>query len=128
MTAAAPTRSTHPASPAPRALLRALFDAAVARAQPSADTLAAFLLPPPPGRTVVVGAGKASAAMAAALDAVWPAQAPLSGLVVTRYDHVPHNARQPSSRIAILEAAHPVPDAASLHAGERIAQQVINGR
>ena len=124
MTAAAPTRSTHPASPAPRALLRALFDAAVARAQPSADTLAAFLLPPPPGRTVVVGAGKASAAMAAALDAVWPAQAPLSGLVVTRYDHVPHNARQPSSRIAILEAAHPVPDAASLHAGERIAQQV----
>ena len=57
-------------APAPRAFLRALFDAAVARAQPTADTLAPFLPTPPTGRTVVIGAGKASAAMAAALDAL----------------------------------------------------------
>lgn len=110
--------------PAPRAFLRALYDAAVARAQPTADTLAPFLPPPPKGRTVVIGAGKASAAMAAALESCWPAQAPLSGTVVTRYGHVPPGARNSASRITLLEAAHPVPDAASLDAAERIAQQV----
>lgn len=113
-----------PTLPAPRAFLRALFDAAVARAQPSVQTLAPFLPAPPTGRTVVVGAGKASAAMAAALEGLWPAQAPLSGVVVTRYGHVPSGARSSTRRIAILEAAHPVPDAASLHAGERIAEQL----
>ena len=110
--------------PAPRAFLRALFDAAVARAQPTAQTLAAFLPAPPAGRTVVIGAGKASAAMAAALEQLWPAQAPLSGTVVTRYSHIPPGARAQCRRITLLEAAHPVPDAASQQAAERIAQQV----
>ena len=65
-----------------RAALRAIFDAAVASAQP-AKVLAAHLPEKPKGRCVVVGAGKASAAMAAALDAAWPDVA-LSGVVVTR--------------------------------------------
>ena len=116
MTAATPL-------PAPRALLRALFDAAVARAQP-AHTLAPFLPPPPAGRTVVIGAGKASAAMAAALDALWPADAPLSGLVVTRYGHTPPACHNAPGRIEVTEAAHPVPDTAGLHASARIAQRV----
>ena len=85
----------------PRAFLRALFDAAVAQALPG-PSLANFLPAPPRGRTVVLGAGKAGGAMAAALDAVWPADAPLSGLVVTRYDSVPpaYLAAQTSSRPA----------------------------
>lgn len=87
-------------------LLRALFDAAVARAQP-ALALPPHLPEPPKGRTVVIGAGKASAAMAAALEAAWPADRPLSGVVVTRHGHVPH----PLQRIQMLEAAHPMPDA-----------------
>ena len=109
---------------APGTFLRALFDVAVARAQPTAQTLAAFLPAPPAGRTVVIGAGKASAAMAAALEQLWPAQAPLSGTVVTRYGHIPPGARAQCQRITLLEAAHPVPDAASQQAAERIAQQV----
>jgi hydroxypyruvate reductase len=72
----------------PRGFLRALFDAAVECAQPAA-VLAGQLPAPPKGRTLVIGAGKAGGAMAAAVDALWPADAPLSGLVVTRYDHVP---------------------------------------
>jgi hydroxypyruvate reductase len=72
----------------PRAFLRSLFDAAIAAAQPE-RVIAPHLPPPPRGRTVVLGAGKAGGAMAAAVDALWPANAPLSGLVVTRYDHVP---------------------------------------
>ena len=72
----------------PRAFLRALYDAAVHRALPE-HTLGPWLPAPPKGRTVVVGAGKAGGAMAAAVDALWPAGAPLSGLVITRYDHVP---------------------------------------
>ncbi len=107
----------------PTAFLRSLFDAAVARAQP-ARTIAPYLPPPPRGRTVVVGAGKAAAAMAAAVDALWPAAAPLSGLVVTRYGHVPPSLPQPGARIAMLEAAHPVPDAAGAQAAERMAQAV----
>ena len=75
-------------TPDPRAFLRALFDAAVARRCPAQIT-ARFLPPPPKGRTLVLGAGKAGGAMAAAVDALWPTDAPLSGLVVTRYDHVP---------------------------------------
>ena len=107
----------------PRAFLRALFDAAVAAALPG-PSMAAFLPPPPTGRTLVVGAGKAAASMAAALDALWPAAAPMSGLVVTRYDYVPpaFAARQArgEARIEVVEAAHPVPDAAGLRAAERI--------
>jgi glycerate 2-kinase len=103
----------------PRAFLRALFDAAVARALP-AETLGRFLPPPPKGRTLVLGAGKAGGAMAAAVDALWPAQAPLSGLVVTRYGHVPPAYAGSPGRIEVVEAAHPVPDAAGLRAAERI--------
>ena len=80
-----PTPSPHAD---PRAFLRALYDAAVARAQP-AVVMRDFLPSPPKGRTIAIGGGKASGAMAAALDALWPADAPLSGLVLTRYHHVP---------------------------------------
>ena len=107
----------------PAAFLRALFDAAVARAQP-AQAIAPWLPAPPRGRTVVVGAGKAGGAMAAAVEALWPADAPLSGLVVTRYGHVPPVASRHPRRIEVLEAAHPVPDAAGLQAARRIAQMV----
>jgi hydroxypyruvate reductase len=110
---------------AARVFLRSLFDAAVAAAVPSAASIAAFLPPPPKGRTLVLGAGKAGGAMAAAVDAAWPAGAALSGLVVTRYDSVPpaYAARQASgeARIEVVEAAHPVPDAAGRDAAERIA-------
>ena len=64
----------------PRAFLRALYDAAVARAQPGV-VMGSQLPRPPRGRTVVVGGGKASGAMVAALDALWPQDAPLEGLV-----------------------------------------------
>ena len=103
----------------PRTFLRALFDAAVARAQPGV-VLAGQLPAPPRGRTVVIGAGKAGGAMAAALDALWPADAPLSGLVVTRYGHVPPAWRAKPGRIEVVEAAHPVPDAAGLAATQRL--------
>ena len=99
-----------------RALLRSLFDAAVAAAQP-ALCLPGHLPPPPKGRTIVIGAGKASAAMALALEANWPG--PLEGLVVTRYGY-----QQPCQRIEIVQAAHPVPDAAGLAASQRIAELV----
>ena len=105
----------------PREFLRALFDAAVSRALPAHNT-AAFLPAPPRGRTLVLGAGKAGGAMAAAVDALWPADAPLSGLVVTRYDHVPPAYKAQPGRIEVVEAAHPVPDAAGLAAAQRIAQ------
>ena len=105
----------------PRGFLRALYDAAVARALP-AETTAAWLPPPPKGRTVVIGAGKAGGAMAAAVDALWPQAAPLSGLVVTRYDHVPPAYKAKPGRIEVVEAAHPVPDEAGRRAAQRIAQ------
>lgn len=95
-----------------RPLLRALFDAAVAAAQP-ALCLPAHLPAKPAGRTFVIGAGKASAAMARALEQHW--DGPLQGLVVTRYGY-----GVPCERIEIVEAAHPVPDAAGLRAAERI--------
>ncbi|MDO9313419.1 MAG: glycerate kinase [Burkholderiaceae bacterium] len=104
----------------PLGFLRALYDAAVARALP-ADVTATCLPAPPAGRTVVVGAGKAGGAMAAAVDALWPACAPLSGLVITRYDHVPPDCRSKPGRIEVVEAAHPVPDAAGQQAAHRIA-------
>jgi hydroxypyruvate reductase len=89
-----------------------MFDAAVAAAAP-ATALPPYLPSPPKGRTIVVGAGKASAAMAAAVEAHWPGR--LSGLVVTRYGHAVD-----TKRIEIVEAAHPVPDAAGQKAAARI--------
>jgi hydroxypyruvate reductase len=102
--------------PDPSALLRQMFDGSVAAAQPTL-CLPPHLPPPPKGRTIVIGAGKASAAMAMALEAHWPG--PLEGLVVTRYGY-----QQPCQRIAIEQAAHPVPDAAGLDASQRIAERV----
>ena len=107
----------------PRGFLRALYDAAVARALPAHNT-ARFLPPPPAGRTLVLGAGKAGGAMAEAVARLWPAAAPLSGLVVTRYDHVPPAYKARPGRIEVVEAAHPVPDAAGLAAAQRIAAKV----
>ena len=92
--------------------LRGLFDAALAAADPR-HAVAAHLPQPVPGRTVVVGAGKASAALARAFEHAW--KGPLEGLVVTRHGH-----GVPCERIEIVEASHPVPDAAGLHAAERI--------
>jgi glycerate 2-kinase len=111
----------HSRKPEPRALLRAMYDAAVERALPAQNT-AAFLPPPPRGRTVVLGAGKAGGAMAAAVDALWPKDAPLSGLVVTRYDHVPPVYKAGGGRIEVVEARHPVPDEAGRRAAQRIAE------
>jgi hydroxypyruvate reductase len=95
-----------------RPLLRAMFDAAVAAAQP-ALCLPPHLPPKPKGRTIVIGAGKASAAMAQALEAHW--DGPLEGLVITRYGY-----ELPCQHIEIVQAAHPVPDAAGLQAAERV--------
>ncbi len=105
----------------PRGFLRSLFDAAVARAMP-AHNIAAFLPRPPAGRTLVIGAGKAAGAMAAAVDALWPKDAPLSGVVVTRYEHVPPAYKAHPGRIEVIEASHPVPDAAGRDAALRIAE------
>jgi glycerate 2-kinase len=109
----------------PRRFLRSLFDAAVAAALPGAAQVAPFLPPPPKGRTLVLGAGKAGGAMAAAVEAAWPAGKAMSGLVVTRYDYLPpaFAALQQggSARIEVVEAAHPVPDDAGRRAAERIA-------
>lgn len=100
----------------PRDVLRRMFDAAVASALPD-KCLPGFLPPPPRGRTIVIGAGKASAAMARAVETHWPGD--LSGLVVTRYGH-----RVACDRIEIVEAAHPVPDLAGREAAERILKLV----
>jgi glycerate 2-kinase len=72
----------------PREILTQLYEVAVQRALPLHNTVA-YLPPPPKGRTIVIGAGKAGGAMAQAVEAHWPADAPLEGLVVTRYDHTP---------------------------------------
>jgi hydroxypyruvate reductase len=101
---------------AARALLRAMFDAAIAAAQP-ALCIPPHLPSPPSGRLVVIGAGKASAAMARAVEDNWPGE--LSGVVVTRYGYHVH-----CERIDIVEAAHPVPDAAGIAASERILHAV----
>ncbi|NKE45997.1 glycerate kinase [Roseomonas frigidaquae] len=103
---------------AARAALKDVFAAAVASADPR--IVLARHLPDPPagGRVVVVGAGKSAAVMAAAVEAAWPDQA-LTGLVVTRYGH-----GHPTSRIEVLEASHPVPDAAGAAAAERLLQAV----
>ncbi len=115
--------TTHPIpQPAtdPRAFLEHLYRVAVDRALP-AQTLGVHLPPPPQhGRTLVLGAGKAGGAMAQAVEALWPADAPLSGLVVTRYGHVPPRPASLPQRIEVVEAAHPVPDAAGMAAAERM--------
>jgi glycerate 2-kinase len=103
----------------PRAFLEMLFQAAVRRALPLHNT-AAFLPPPPKGRTLVLGAGKAGGAMAQAVEAFWPADAPLTGLVVTRYHHIPLRPAGLAQRIEVVEAAHPVPDAAGMAAAQRM--------
>ncbi|ODT77950.1 MAG: hydroxypyruvate reductase [Pelagibacterium sp. SCN 64-44] len=97
-------------------LLEALFHHAVAQAQP-ALAVERHLPAPPKGRTLVIGAGKASAQMARAFERAWPGE--LSGLVVTRYGYA-----EPCERIEIVEAAHPVPDAAGLEAAGRLMQMV----
>lgn len=102
----------------PRTLLEQAFRAAVAAADPL-QALAAHLPSArelPAGRTLAVGAGKAAASMAMALERHWPAEAPLSGLVVTRYAH-----GLPCRRIAVVEAGHPMPDEAGERAASRIA-------
>ena len=108
----------------PRAFLRSLYDAAVKRALPADNTAAYLPAPPDPkrGRTLVLGAGKAGGAMAAAVDALWPANAPMSGLVVTRYEHVPPAYKARPGRIEVVEARHPVPDEAGARAAQRIAE------
>ena len=95
----------------PRALLRYLYRVAVDRALPG-KILAGHLPPPPKGRTLVIGAGKGGGSMAQALEAAWPDAAPLSGLVITRYGHVPPG--YAPRRLEIVEAAHPVPAAARM--------------
>lgn len=99
-----------------QALLRAMFDAAIASAQPS-RAVPPHLPPAPRGRLIVIGAGKASAAMARAVEDHWPG--PLEGLVVTRYGY-----SVPCKRIEIVEAAHPVPDEAGLRAAQRMLEYV----
>jgi hydroxypyruvate reductase len=103
-------------SAAPRQLLRAMFDAAIAAAQP-ALCVPKHLPAAPKGRLVVIGAGKASAAMARAVEDHW--RGPLEGLVVTRYGYA-----VPCERIEIVEAAHPVPDAAGESAARRLLDRV----
>ena len=92
---------------AARTALRAMFDSAIASADPRRVLAAHLPELPTRGRTIVVGAGKSAAAMAAALEAAWPDVA-LEGTVVTRYGHA-----VPTTRIQVIESAHPVPDANS---------------
>jgi hydroxypyruvate reductase len=101
-----------------RELLRAMFEAAIAASQP-ALTIPAHLPAPPRGRLVVIGAGKASAAMAKAVEDHWRGE--LSGFVVTRYGYA-----VPCKRIEIFESAHPVPDARSEEAARRMFATVRN--
>lgn len=112
-------REVPDARKAPREFLEHLYRVAVDRALPL-SSMGRHLPPPPKGRTLVLGAGKAGASMAQALEALWPADAPLSGLVVTRYGHIPPRPEGLAQRIEIVEASHPVPDAAGMAAAERI--------
>ena len=99
-----------------RDILRRMFDAAVAAAQPHV-CIPAHLPAQPKGRTIVIGAGKASAAMAREVERAW--RGPLQGLVVTRYGY-----SVPCRKIEIVEAAHPVPDAAGMDAARRMLELV----
>ena len=95
-----------------QSLLTSLFEAAIKAADPL-EALASHLPAPPKGRTVVIGAGKGAAQMAAALEQLW--DAPLTGTVVTRYGF-----GAATQHIKVLEASHPVPDAAGLTATEAL--------
>ena len=110
---------TNPLSSDPLLVLRALLDQAIQRALPERN-VDAYLPSPPKGRTLVLGAGKAAASMAQALEAKWPPSSPLSGLVVTRYGHVPVNSMATLQRIDIMQSAHPVPDEQSVLASKRM--------
>jgi hydroxypyruvate reductase len=100
----------------PKAFLISIFEAAVAAADPE-KTIGAHLPQKPKGRTIVAGAGKGSAQMARAFEKAW--DAPLEGLVVTRYGYA-----TPCERIEVLEAAHPVPDEAGLAGARRLLDKV----
>lgn len=100
---------------APRDLLLGSFQAALAAADPL-KIVGAHLPKPPEGKTLVVGAGKAAASMALAVEQHWPADAPLDGLVITRYQH-----GLLTNRITVIEAGHPVPD----ESGEKAAQEIL---
>lgn len=102
--------------PSPPDFLRGLFDAALTAADPMI-AVPRYLPHPPSGRTIVVGAGKAAAAMARAVEDHWTG--PLEGLVVTRYGH-----GVDCRHIEVIEAAHPVPDRAGRAAAERIFELV----
>ena len=99
-------------TPDTRTFLSALFDAAVRAADPM-DALRAYLPDAPKGRTIVIGAGKGAAQMARAFETLWPH--PLEGVVVTRYGY-----GETCERISVLEAAHPVPDAAGISAARAL--------
>src|SRR5215213_9447850 len=99
----------------PRELLLGSYRAAVAAADPL-EVVPRHLPPPPRGRTVVVGAGKAAGAMAAAVERHWKPDAPLDGVVITRYGH-----GMPTTRIRVVEAGHPVPD----EQGEAAARETL---
>jgi glycerate 2-kinase len=117
--------TNHPHTPSgaalgdPREFLTQLYWAAVRSALPL-HSMAASLPPPPKGRTLVIGAGKAAGAMAQALESLWPLDAPLVGLVITRYGYNPARPVGVHQRIDVVEAAHPVPDAAGLAAAQRM--------
>jgi glycerate 2-kinase len=100
----------------PRRFLQSLFAAAIASADP-ARRISLYLPDKPKGRTIVVGAGKAAASMARAFEDAWTGD--LTGLVVTRYGHA-----VPTQRIEVVEASHPVPDAAGEAAARRILERV----
>lgn len=103
-----------------RELLLASYRAAVAAADPLRILAAHLPAPPDPssgGRTFVVGAGKAAASMACALEQHWPQDAPLDGIAITRYRHA-----LPTRRIRVIEAGHPVPD----KAGEQAARDALD--
>lgn len=100
----------------PKKFLLSLFDAAVAAAQPSL-CVPTYLPEPPKGRCIVIGGGKAGGAMAAAVEKHYDSE--ISGLVITRYDYA-----VPCEHIEIIEAAHPVPDAAGMAGAERMLKTV----
>ena len=120
MTAVQPVLGRTPEPDAVLDLMRRSFQAAVAAADPI-QLLAPHLPSPPTGRTLVVGAGKAAASMAAAVEAAWPADRPLSGLVITRYAH-----GLALDRIRCVEAGHPVPDQAGESAAVEIRSMVAS--
>lgn len=102
----------------PRELLLASFRAALTAADPLL-IVPRHLPPPPKGKTLVVGAGKAAAAMAKAVENAWPADQPLEGIVITRYAHG-YEGDDALKRIRVVEAGHPVPDDAGEHAAKEI--------